>query len=55
VFALYVAASVTPATRAGTHLAADAFARRYAARTRRILMLACNVAVLARGARWGRC
>jgi TRAP-type mannitol/chloroaromatic compound transport system permease small subunit len=36
-FALYVAASVTAATLAGTHLAADAFARRYSPRTRRVL------------------
>jgi TRAP-type mannitol/chloroaromatic compound transport system permease small subunit len=34
IFALYVAASVTAATRAGTHLAADTLAQRYAARTR---------------------
>lgn len=33
-FALYVAASVTAATRAGTHLAADSVARRYSALTR---------------------
>jgi TRAP-type mannitol/chloroaromatic compound transport system permease small subunit len=33
-FALYVAASVTAATRAGTHLAADAIAQRYSPRTR---------------------
>ena len=36
-FALYVAASVTAATRAGTHLAADTFAQRYAPRTRDLL------------------
>ena len=36
-FALFVAASVTAATRAGTHLAADLFAQRYSARTRRRL------------------
>jgi TRAP-type mannitol/chloroaromatic compound transport system permease small subunit len=36
-FALYVAASVTAATLAGTHLKADAFARRYGPRTRRTL------------------
>jgi TRAP-type mannitol/chloroaromatic compound transport system permease small subunit len=36
-FALFVAASVTAATRAGTHLAADLLARRYSARTRRRL------------------
>jgi TRAP-type mannitol/chloroaromatic compound transport system permease small subunit len=36
-FALFVAASVTAATRAGTHLAADLVARRYSARTRRRL------------------
>ena len=33
-FALFVAVSVTAATRAGTHLAADAVARRYSPRTR---------------------
>ncbi len=33
-FALYVAASITAATRAGTHLAADAIARRYSPCTR---------------------
>ncbi len=33
-FALYVAVSVTAATRAGTHLAADMVAQRYGARTR---------------------
>ena len=37
IFALYVAISVTAATRAGTHLAADALARRYSARRRRQL------------------
>jgi TRAP-type mannitol/chloroaromatic compound transport system permease small subunit len=37
-FALYVAGSVTAATLAGTHLAADAIARRYSARTRRLLL-----------------
>jgi len=34
-FALFVAVSVTAATRAGTHLAADALAQRYSPRTRR--------------------
>jgi TRAP-type mannitol/chloroaromatic compound transport system permease small subunit len=33
-FALFVAVSVTAATRAGTHLAVDLFARRYSARKR---------------------
>jgi TRAP-type mannitol/chloroaromatic compound transport system permease small subunit len=36
-FALFVAVSVTAATRAHTHLAADLLARRYSARTRRCL------------------
>jgi TRAP-type mannitol/chloroaromatic compound transport system permease small subunit len=36
-FALLVAVSVTAATRAGTHLAADLLAQRYSARTRRRL------------------
>jgi TRAP-type mannitol/chloroaromatic compound transport system permease small subunit len=34
IFALYVAFSITAATRAGTHLAADTLAQRYSARTR---------------------
>ena len=37
VFALFVAVSVTAATRAGTHLAADLLARQYSATTRRRL------------------
>jgi TRAP-type mannitol/chloroaromatic compound transport system permease small subunit len=37
VFALFVAVSVTAATRAGTHLAADLLAQRYSARARRRL------------------
>jgi TRAP-type C4-dicarboxylate transport system permease small subunit len=36
-FALYVSLAITDATRAGTHLASDAFARAYAPRTRRLL------------------
>src|SRR6185369_16589276 len=36
-FALYVAMAFTAATRAHTHLAADALARHYAARTRALL------------------
>jgi TRAP-type C4-dicarboxylate transport system permease small subunit len=35
VFALFVAGSVTAATRGGTHLAADALAQRYSPRLRR--------------------
>jgi TRAP-type C4-dicarboxylate transport system permease small subunit len=42
-FALYVAASVTAATRAGTHLATDAFARRYSPQARRLLSHLCNI------------
>src|ERR1039458_2960719 len=34
IFSLYVAVSVTAATRAGTHLAADTLPQRYTARTR---------------------
>ncbi|HEY1474613.1 MAG TPA: TRAP transporter small permease subunit [Pseudolabrys sp.] len=34
IFALFVAVSVTAATRAGTHLAADALAQRYSERAR---------------------
>jgi TRAP-type mannitol/chloroaromatic compound transport system permease small subunit len=37
IFALFVAVSVTAATRAGTHLAADTLAQRYSARARRWL------------------
>jgi TRAP-type mannitol/chloroaromatic compound transport system permease small subunit len=37
VFAFFVAVSVTAATRAGTHLAADLLAQRYSARARRRL------------------
>lgn len=40
-FALFVAASVTAATRAGTHLAADALAHRYSTQTRRRLRKIC--------------
>src|SRR5215471_10569730 len=38
IFALYVAASITAATRARTHLAADAVARRYGPRVRAVLV-----------------
>jgi TRAP-type mannitol/chloroaromatic compound transport system permease small subunit len=38
IFALYVAASVTAATRARTHLAADVLARRYGPRVRAMLV-----------------
>lgn len=37
IFALYVAVSVTAATRAGAHLAADTLAQRYSPRTRHTL------------------
>jgi TRAP-type mannitol/chloroaromatic compound transport system permease small subunit len=37
VFALFVAVSITAASRAGTHLAADLLAQRYSAQTRRRL------------------
>jgi TRAP-type C4-dicarboxylate transport system permease small subunit len=46
-FALYVAASVTSATRAGTHLATDALARHYRPSTRRLLTRICDVVALA--------
>jgi TRAP-type C4-dicarboxylate transport system permease small subunit len=36
-FAIFVAVSITAATRAGTHLSADLLAQRYSARTRRRL------------------
>jgi TRAP-type mannitol/chloroaromatic compound transport system permease small subunit len=45
-FALYVAAAVTAATRAGTHLAVDTLAKRYRARTRRVLVHICNLVAL---------
>jgi TRAP-type mannitol/chloroaromatic compound transport system permease small subunit len=38
IFALYVAASITAATRARTHLAADVVARRYGPRVRSVLV-----------------
>ncbi len=37
-FAIYVAIALTAATRAGTHLAADALARSYSARTRLLIV-----------------
>jgi TRAP-type mannitol/chloroaromatic compound transport system permease small subunit len=37
-FALYVAIALTAATRAGTHLAADALARSYSTRTRILIV-----------------
>jgi TRAP-type mannitol/chloroaromatic compound transport system permease small subunit len=47
IFALYVAFSITAATRASTHLAADTLAQRYSARTRhRIRQFAGTIAVL---------
>lgn len=46
-FALYVAASVVAATRAGTHLATDAVARHYRPATRRLLVHAGNLLALA--------
>jgi TRAP-type mannitol/chloroaromatic compound transport system permease small subunit len=46
-FALYVAIAVTAATRADTHLATDAVARRYSPRTRAVLhRLAALIGVL---------
>jgi TRAP-type C4-dicarboxylate transport system permease small subunit len=45
-FALYVAASIAAATRAGTHLAADAIARRYPARTRATLQKIGAIAIV---------
>jgi len=46
-FALYVAAAVTAATRAGTHLAVDTLAKGYSARVRRRLRLVCDLVALA--------
>ena len=44
-FALYVSLAITYASREGTHLAADSWARRYPARPRRILARAAAVCV----------
>ena len=46
IFALYVAIGVTAATRAGTHLAADALARSYPLWVRRLLVRCGAVAAL---------
>jgi TRAP-type mannitol/chloroaromatic compound transport system permease small subunit len=47
IFALYVAFSITAATRAGTHLAADTLAQRYSARTRhRLRQFGSGLAIL---------
>ncbi len=47
IFALYVAVSISAATRAGTHLAADTLAQRYTARTRqRLKQFGATLAVL---------
>jgi TRAP-type C4-dicarboxylate transport system permease small subunit len=45
-FAVYVAASVAAATRAGTHLAADAIAQRYSPRSRARLRKLSALAIL---------
>ena len=45
-FALYVAASVAAATRAGTHLAADSIAQRYSPRSRARLRTIGAVAIV---------
>ena len=46
VFALYVAASVAAATRAGTHLAADTIAQRYSPHTRARLRKIGAIAIM---------
>ena len=46
IFALLVAVSVTAATRAGTHLAADTFAQHYSPRTRHRLRQICAIVAL---------
>jgi TRAP-type mannitol/chloroaromatic compound transport system permease small subunit len=47
IFAILVAVSVTAATRAGTHLAADTLAQRYSARTRhRLKQIAAAIGML---------
>ena len=45
-FALYVAVAITAATRDGTHLAADAFSRRFRPGTRKRLLRIASAAVL---------
>ena len=45
-FALYVAIAITAATRDGSHLAADAFSRRYRPATRRRLLRIASGVVL---------
>lgn len=45
-FALFIAVAVTAATRAGTHLRADFFARDFSSRARRV-MAACGAAAIA--------
>jgi TRAP-type mannitol/chloroaromatic compound transport system permease small subunit len=47
IFAVYVALSISAATRAGTHLAADTLAQRYSPRTRRRLkQFGATIAIL---------
>jgi TRAP-type C4-dicarboxylate transport system permease small subunit len=47
IFALYVAFSISAATRAGTHLAADTLVQRYSERTRsRIRQLGGGLAIV---------
>jgi TRAP-type mannitol/chloroaromatic compound transport system permease small subunit len=47
IFAIYVAVSISAATRAGTHLAADTLAHRYSVRTRhRLKRLGAAIGVL---------
>jgi TRAP-type mannitol/chloroaromatic compound transport system permease small subunit len=47
IFALYVAFSISAATRAGTHLAADTLAQRYTAPTRhRLKQFGATIAIL---------
>jgi TRAP-type mannitol/chloroaromatic compound transport system permease small subunit len=47
IFALYVALSISAATSAGTHLAADTLAQRYSARTRhRLKQFGSTIAIL---------
>ena len=46
-FALYVAVAITAATRDGTHLAADSFARRYSPAARgRLARIACAIVLV---------
>jgi TRAP-type C4-dicarboxylate transport system permease small subunit len=46
-FAIYVAASITAATKAGSHLAAPSLFKAWTPRSRRVLLHLCNLLALA--------